>query len=170
MSNDLHRNVRTPCVGICSTGIGDSVCRGCKRFAHEVIHWNGYSEAQKRIIDQRLEQFLARIVESKLRVVNPELLKWHLEVQQIPFPPHKSPYIWAYELLRAGASQLQDLAAYGLELDAQYRGVDLRSLRQTIDTEFYILSEAHYQRYFQVDALASDALESEAVPAQLEEV
>ena len=170
MSNDLNRNVRTPCVGICSTGIGDCVCRGCKRFAHEVIHWNSYSESQKQIIDRRLEQFLARIVESKLRVVNPELLKWHLEVQQIPFPAHKSPYIWAYELLRAGASQIQDMAAYGLELDAQYRDVDLRTLRQTIDAEFYILSEAHYQRYFQVAPATADGGEAEAMSAQLEEV
>ncbi|HMW48455.1 MAG TPA: DUF1289 domain-containing protein, partial [Cellvibrionaceae bacterium] len=23
--------VRTPCIGVCSTGIGDVVCRGCKR-------------------------------------------------------------------------------------------------------------------------------------------
>ncbi|MEC7008614.1 MAG: DUF1289 domain-containing protein, partial [Pseudomonadota bacterium] len=33
--------IKTPCIGVCSTGIGDSVCRGCKRFSHEVIHWNG---------------------------------------------------------------------------------------------------------------------------------
>lgn len=145
----LDYRVKTPCVGICSTGIGDSVCRGCKRFAHEVIDWNSYSEAQKRNIDQRLEHFLAQIVETKLRVVDQQLLQWHLDVQQIRYPPHKSPYIWAYELLRAGASQIDDMASYGLQLDAQYRHMDLRALRLAIDTEFYILSEAHYQRYFQ---------------------
>ncbi|MDC1160500.1 DUF1289 domain-containing protein, partial [Luminiphilus sp.] len=25
--------IRTPCIGVCSTGVGDVVCRGCKRFA-----------------------------------------------------------------------------------------------------------------------------------------
>ncbi len=149
--------VKTPCIGVCSTGIGDSVCRGCKRFAHEVIHWNGYSEAEKRIIDQRLEYFLAQIVETKLRVRDKEKLKWHLETQQIRYPHHKSPSIWAYELLRAGASQLDDLANYGLELDAQYRHMDLRSLKNAIDSEFFILSEAHYQRYFQSINPAADA-------------
>ena len=51
--------IRTPCIGVCSTGIGDAVCRGCKRFAHEVIDWNGYSQAQKQAIDARLDRFLA---------------------------------------------------------------------------------------------------------------
>lgn len=148
MENKLIINVRTPCIGVCSTGIGDSVCRGCKRFAHEVIHWNSYSQAQKRIIDQRLELFLAQIVESKLRIIDQGLLKWHLDVQQIRYPAHKSPYIWAYELLRAGARQLGKLPDYGLQIDAQHHDTDLVTLRNLIDQEFFVLSQAHYQRYF----------------------
>lgn len=168
MSKGLDISVKTPCIGVCSTGIGDSVCRGCKRFAHEVIDWNSYTESQKRIIDRRLEKFLAQIVETKLRVVNPELLKWHLDVQQIRYSSHKSPYIWAYELLRAGASQIQNLETYGMSLDAECRDVDLTTLRQSIDAEFFILSEAHYQRYFRVESGAVDSTEES--PAKLEEV
>ncbi|MEE8056611.1 MAG: DUF1289 domain-containing protein [Pseudomonadales bacterium] len=153
MGKALDCRVKTPCIGVCSTGIGDSVCRGCKRFAHEVIHWNSYNQAQKRIIDQRLEQFLAQIVATRLRIVNRDLLQWHLEAQQISYPTQKSPLIWAYELLRAAASQLGELSEYGLELDAQYRDTDLCSLKTAIDNEFFILSEAHYQRYFQVAEL-----------------
>ena len=148
MSNQLQERVKTPCIGVCSTGIGDSVCRGCKRFAHEVIHWNGYNQQQKRVIDTRLEDFLSQIVATKLRVLDENLLRWHLDAQQVSYPANKSPYIWAYELLRAGASQLQDLSKYGLQLDAEYIGSDLRELRLAIDAEFYILSEAHYRRYF----------------------
>jgi len=156
VSKELTVRVKTPCIGVCSTGIGDSVCRGCKRFAHEIIHWNSYTQAEKRIIDQRLEHFLVQIVESKLRVTSPQRLQLFLDRQRVPYPAHKSPYIWAYELLRVGASQLSDLSQYGLELDAQYRHADLRDLRMDIDAEFYILSEAYYQRYFQFDLLASD--------------
>jgi hypothetical protein len=148
VAKQLETRVKTPCIGVCSTGIGDSVCRGCKRFTHEVIHWNGYTEREKLIIDQRLENFLAQIVATKLRVVDVALLKRQLETQQISFPVNKSPYIWAYELLRAGASQLTDLAKYGLELDAEFRFSDLKQLRITIDGEFFVLSDAHYQRYF----------------------
>ena len=60
--------VKTSCIGVCSTGIGDSVCRGCKRFSHEVIDWNSYSDDQKRVIDRRLAGFLSQCVSNKLRV------------------------------------------------------------------------------------------------------
>ncbi|MCZ6890305.1 MAG: DUF1289 domain-containing protein, partial [Gammaproteobacteria bacterium] len=38
---------RTPCIGICSTTYGDLVCRGCKRYAHEIVDWNRYTEDQR---------------------------------------------------------------------------------------------------------------------------
>ena len=49
--------VKTPCIGVCSTALGGFVCRGCKRFAHEVIDWNGYSHEQKMAIEQRTTKF-----------------------------------------------------------------------------------------------------------------
>ena len=37
----MHKTkASTPCLGICSTTYGDDVCKGCKRFVHEVISWN----------------------------------------------------------------------------------------------------------------------------------
>lgn len=150
MSRDLIARVKTPCIGVCSTGIGDSVCRGCKRYAHEVIHWNGYNQQQKRIIDARLSQFLAQIVETKLRINDVNLLKWHLDAQQIEYSANKSPYLWAYELLRAGASQIKDIESYGLYLDAQYSHLPLTTIRRAIDDEFHLLSQAHYDRYFKL--------------------
>ena len=46
----MERKVKTPCVGVCSTVFGDQVCRGCKRFQHEVIEWNGYSDFEKETV------------------------------------------------------------------------------------------------------------------------
>lgn len=151
MNNDINQKVKTPCIGVCSTGIGDSVCRGCKRFAHEVIYWNGYTDEQKQIIDSRLAAFLSQIVATKLIVVDQSLLVWQLDTQQIHYQEYKSPYIWAYELLRAGASQIDNLAHYGLQLQAAFEGYPLKQLRLLIDEEFYLLSKAHYQRYFELD-------------------
>ncbi|MEJ2131069.1 MAG: DUF1289 domain-containing protein, partial [Gammaproteobacteria bacterium] len=48
------RPISTPCVGVCSTVYGDLVCRGCKRYAHEVIEWNRYEPQQKREVWRRL--------------------------------------------------------------------------------------------------------------------
>ncbi|MDH5171506.1 MAG: DUF1289 domain-containing protein, partial [Gammaproteobacteria bacterium] len=69
------RPIKTPCIGVCSTGIGDSVCRGCKRFAHEVIDWNSYSPQQKAVVDKRLGDFLSQCVSNKLRVTDRALLQ-----------------------------------------------------------------------------------------------
>ena len=42
--------IRTPCIGVCSTVFGDTVCRGCRRFSHEVVNWNAYTDEQKTIV------------------------------------------------------------------------------------------------------------------------
>ncbi|EED33110.1 conserved hypothetical protein [gamma proteobacterium NOR5-3] len=145
--------VKTPCIGVCSTGIGDSVCRGCKRFAHEVIHWNGYSEEQKRIVDARLAQFLAQCVQNRLRVIDVTLLQWQLQTQQIRHNPDHDPHCWVFALLKAGAGQIEDPAAFGFEVDLRFRNVSLLALREEIDQEYFALSCAHYDRYHLVPDL-----------------
>ena len=145
--SDLLRRVVTPCIGVCSTGIGDDVCRGCKRFCHEVIHWNSYSQDQKRTIDARLDQFLVQVMQDKLRIVNAELLAWQLNVQRVRYPEHKDPYIWLFQLLRAGAGQITEPRKYGFVVDSLWQDTNLLELREAIDREFYLLSEAHYERY-----------------------
>lgn len=49
----------TPCVAVCSTGMGDDVCKGCQRTMLEVAHWVMLSDAEKDLIWQRLEQHWA---------------------------------------------------------------------------------------------------------------
>ena len=47
----------SPCIALCSTALGDNVCRGCARTFIEVANWCTYdSETRKRIrseLDQR---------------------------------------------------------------------------------------------------------------------
>ena len=143
----LDLPVKTPCIGVCSTGIGDSVCRGCKRFSHEVIDWNSYSPEQKRIIDQRLSGFLSQCVSNKLRVTDSALLRWQLEVQNVRFVERHDEYCWVFSLLKAGAGQIDNSSDYGFEVDIAYRDIPLAQLREQIDAEYLILSQAHYDRY-----------------------
>lgn len=153
----LDRRVKTPCIGVCSTGIGDSVCRGCKRFAHEVIHWNSYSEEQKRIIDRRLSGFLSQCVSNRFRITDLALLEWQLQVQQIPYNPDHDPHCWLFILVKAGASQIGNPADFGFEIEGRLRERSLAELREEIDREFLTLSEAHYERYIAMpDLFASD--------------
>ena len=66
----LDRPVKTPCIGVCSTGIGDAVCRGCKRFAHEIIDWNRYTQKQRQAVIARLQDLLDQTVNTKIEVTN----------------------------------------------------------------------------------------------------
>ena len=141
------KRVKTPCVGICSTGIGDSVCRGCKRFAHEVIDWNAYSHEQRMIIAQRLENFLTQIVQNMISVIDEKRLLTQIKHQQIQFKPEQNPYCWVFDLLRAGASQIENLSMYGLALQPQWANTPLPLIRDNIDKDFYALSCAYYERY-----------------------
>jgi len=140
--------VRTPCIGVCSTGIGDTVCRGCKRFSHEVIAWNSYSQEERRTVLQRIDVLLGQIVARWLVIEDVELLSQQMRAQQINFDAARYPASWVVELLKAGASQINAPEQYGLQLTGQGLGRSLLELRDAIEKEFYELSTAHYERYF----------------------
>ncbi|MEM0952515.1 MAG: DUF1289 domain-containing protein [Pseudomonadota bacterium] len=143
----IDQRAKTPCIGVCSTGIGDRVCRGCKRFAHEVIQWNSYSSDGKALINQRLSDFLSQCTRNKLLVLDATLLEQRLREQQIAYKPHQDAYCWAYTLIKAGGSQIETPEDFGLQIDAEFRDTPLDELRKIIDEEFFILSEAYYERY-----------------------
>ncbi len=60
MSSDHRMLSLTPCAGRCSTVFGDQVCRGCRRFNHEVIQWNTYTAEQRLAVWKRLDDQLIR--------------------------------------------------------------------------------------------------------------
>ena len=74
MSKDSSARTRTPCVGICSTTYGDDVCRGCKRFIHEVINWNSFNPEEKESVWKRLEKLKTLIMQSKISIINETLM------------------------------------------------------------------------------------------------
>lgn len=141
--------VKSPCIGVCSTGIGDSVCRGCKRFSHEIIRWNSYSEAEKKSIQDRLQTLLTQVVNARVDVFNPSLLERQLKLQGVRYSETASPTCWVLDLLKAGASQLSDLESFGCRLLPPYAHMSMAELKDDIDNDFYTLSTAHYQRYFE---------------------
>ncbi|GAB1257384.1 DUF1289 domain-containing protein [Aurantivibrio plasticivorans] len=150
-SNVVHHfmsaPVKTPCIGICSTAIGDEVCRGCKRFTGEVIHWNGYSNAEKQAVVDRLNALLIQVLQRKFCIFDEALLKEQIQFQQIRCDFTKVPYWWVFELIRTGAGQITDLSLFGVRLEQEYQHASLVDLKQQIDNEFYELSCAYYERY-----------------------
>ena len=145
------KKVITPCIGVCSTGIGDEVCRGCKRFANEVIDWNRYTDFQRNQVMRRLETLLAQVVNAKVHIFNHAKLKAELRRQQIRFDEVASPETCLFTLLKAGASQINNLETFGCRAHTEWDKRSFTELRDAIDADFYTLSCAHYQRYFVVD-------------------
>ena len=141
---------KTPCVGICSTSIGGDVCRGCKRFGHEIIDWNGYSDEQRQLVLSRLDQFIQQIVSNKIEIVNVSCLKQQIVFQQLNIDLSLSPSRWVYELLRQGASQIHQPEAFGIKVREPWHHYSLEEVKQLLEDDFYALSSAHYERYFSV--------------------
>lgn len=46
----------SPCIGYCSTTLGDKVCRGCGRTSAEVDNWILLDDAKRRVILTRIEK------------------------------------------------------------------------------------------------------------------
>ncbi len=148
------QRIKTPCVGLCSTVYGDLVCRGCKRFHHEVVRWNLYNDEEKRAVWRRLEILLVQVMTAKLDVFDAVRLRTQLEQRKIRFVPEQSAYCWAYQLIARGARVISQLDAYGITLLPEFRNWALPELRDAIDREFFLLSEAHYERYIAPKFLA----------------
>ena len=104
----------TPCLGICSTTYGDNVCKGCKRFVHEVINWNKYAIPEKELVNSRLESFKLTVLKDRFSVSNAVLLATRLNDQGINFNDSLDPMTWIFDLLRAAGSQDLDLNQFGI--------------------------------------------------------
>ena len=146
----MERKVKTPCVGVCSTVFGDQVCRGCKRFQHEVIQWNGYSDLEKEKVWNRLETLKVLIMKSKILIQDKTLLKNKLALHNISYYEKVNPYCWVFDLIKQGSKSVTDIKEFGLEFVLN-KPVDLVNLKRLIEEELFTLSEAHYQRYFSIE-------------------
>lgn len=74
---------RTPCIGVCSTTYGDDICRGCRRFRHEITSWIEYTDSEKSIINRRLEKFKITVLEEKFHVKTLRNLRKHFLKQKL---------------------------------------------------------------------------------------
>lgn len=147
-------SIKTPCIGICSTVVGDTVCRGCKRFSHEVIHWNGYKTAEKQNVLDRLNLFLSQVVRAKISIV--DLTQFYQSIgEQLP-QVDADPYLEIYRQLCGGTLHPEQFNNVGLACSAEFVSFDARQLRNIIDDELLLLSQAHYERYMRIPSASGD--------------
>lgn len=134
--------IRTPCIGICSTTFGGDVCRGCKRYAHEVIGWNGYSEAQKQLVWARLEEQAEAVTASRLSVFDSILMAQALRGLGVRYHADRSPAFGALELLRALGHQRVDLGRFGIAVLPAWEHLLPGDLHRELNTDLLLRAEA----------------------------
>jgi uncharacterized protein len=137
----------TPCVGICSTTYGDLVCRGCKRFSHEIVAWNVYTEDQRERVWSRLLLLRDQATAVFVAVLDEQMLRNAALAARIELPASASALTLGYELLRRKARDLRSVMEVGLvAVDANR--ADPIVVRNAIDTEFHVRSVAYFERSF----------------------
>jgi predicted Fe-S protein YdhL (DUF1289 family) len=142
-------------VGICSTTYGDLVCRGCKRFAHEIVQWNSYDAEQQQRVWQRLHELRDAVVLHHLSVSDAQAFRDACARHALEAEPGAAAI---YALLGFLVKHEASLSSVGLALCETAAGsaigdahgdVALRVL-QSIDAEVYARSTAHYERNFKI--------------------
>ena len=138
----------TPCIGICSTTFGDDVCKGCKRFSHEITNWGKFSTDERAVVNSRLEQFKTTILEEKFTISDCELFESKMNEFSINFNSSLEPITWIFDLLRASSNKDLNVNDFGVEILPAFSDLSLVELRDLINQEMLQLSEAHYYKFF----------------------
>ncbi len=138
----------TPCIGICSTTFGDDVCKGCKRFSHEITNWGKFSTDERAVVNSRLEQFKTTILEEKFTISDSGLFESKMNEFSINFNSSLEPITWIFDLLRASSNEDLNVNDFGVEILPAFSDLSLVELRDLINQEMLQLSEAHYYKFF----------------------
>jgi predicted Fe-S protein YdhL (DUF1289 family) len=143
----------TPCVGICSTTYGDLVCRGCKRFAHEIVQWNGYDEDQQLRVWQRLKSLRDEVLGQIVRCSEPQRYADYCQNAELS---NKQSSDDIYAVIVHLAQNTRFLENAGLAFNDDWRPqqltteTDSLAVLQLLDAESYVRAQAHYERNFKV--------------------
>jgi predicted Fe-S protein YdhL (DUF1289 family) len=137
--------IASPCVGLCSTTLGDPVCRGCQRTDIEIGEWMALSAEQRdrRIVE--LDDLRERIAGHFLRVADEARLEEQLRRHRIRFRPEQPPLSRAVELLRVGRGRIRELHRYGLMPLKSAAGLSAAELHARLSEQ--LLEEAHERRF-----------------------
>lgn len=135
---------RTPCIGVCSTTYGDFVCRGCKRFAHEVVGWNQFTEDQRAVAWDRLSLLLWQSIQDYLVISG----RWG--ASRGLDSPHDLLELLKFELKEAPSQDLQAcLRRLSLKTHEPHSSIrTLNELVLAIENAFLMRSEANYEHSY----------------------
>ncbi|MAZ45898.1 MAG: hypothetical protein CMD74_04235 [Gammaproteobacteria bacterium] len=154
ISSKGRNHSRTPCIGVCSTTYGDLVCRGCKRFAHEIVGWNGFSGDQHKEIWERLAQLREGSIRQTIKVTNPSLLKKIAIDLELSDVNEINQWEIAYQVLVESSEKAISVAEFGIESLSKRKPKNRPAIElvRQIDDEFLRRSRAIYERNYKISA------------------
>ena len=120
------------------------MCRGCKRFAHEVRGWNGYSTEQQEAVWNRLKTIRSGCIGKFVEIVDPDQLK---RVTDGRVAPDETLLMRALDVIK---NKIATLSQSGMRIQPSAGNLPERLLLDAIEREFYLRSCAEYERSFEV--------------------
>lgn len=134
--------IASPCVGLCSTTLGDPSCRGCQRSEAEIRDWFALASDDRAARIRELDALREAVAGRYLRLVDAAALEAQLKRHRIRFRSEQPGLSRAVELLRVGREQIQDLARYGLVPTGQGEGLAVAELHVRLAAELRDAAEA----------------------------
>ena len=124
------------------------VCRGCKRFSHEIVDWNGYNADQQQRVWSRLSELRDESVRACVRVHDKN--RWRRATEPIT---DLKPMAFAPLVLTVLRNVEQTPIEAGLKPVGLPHDALASDVLRSIDRDFYIRSTAYYERSFKTLAL-----------------
>jgi uncharacterized protein len=146
----VHR--ATPCIGICSTTYGDLVCRGCKRYAHEIVDWNAFTDDQRNRVWQRLQRLRDACTAQWIEIADSDVLARRVAALRVPVWASSSSLGHAYALLWHERPEWSALIDAGVRPVSRASRLAVTDVRRSIDAEYLERSKAEYERSFRIPA------------------
>lgn len=134
--------IASPCVGLCSTTLGDPCCRGCQRSETEIRDWFALASEERAARIRELDALREAVAGRYLRLVDAAALEAQLKRHRIRFRPEQPGLSRAVELLRVGREQIRDLARYGLAPAGEGEGLAAAELHARLAAELRDAAEA----------------------------
>nr|WP_300312545.1 DUF1289 domain-containing protein [Halomonas sp.] len=110
----MSQRIVSPCVGLCSTTVGDNVCRGCQRHDGEILRWPSFSTEQREQRMRELDQMRSDAASRFVEVVDAGQLEQQLLRHRIRFRQEQPALSRVVELLRVGRQQIKEVGRYGI--------------------------------------------------------
>lgn len=157
LSNDRRIPSLTPCAGRCSTVFGDAVCRGCRRFNHEVIQWNTYSADEKQSIWKRLDAQLDQILVPMLPLANLQHIEGFIHSKRVRIFETASKGRKLYHALKICEKNKHLALESGLGIDAH----QVKPLWTEFERRVLALANASYDlAWLRADGMSRSLLEA----------